>query len=91
MCAHSDHAPMPRLWKQGSHLPHVDPIHVLNPAAPVLAGPDVWEAWGGTDYQAVSTQHQGPTTQGAPSHHIPYRWDPPQVPRGNPTGSSRAA
>lgn len=65
-CPHSDNSPMPRVWKQGSHLPHPDPIHVLNLAASVPAGPNVWGGWVRTDYQAVSTQHQRHPRQGAP-------------------------
>lgn len=84
--AHSGNTPVPRLWKRGSHLPHLDPIHVPRPA-----GPHVWEAWGRTDHQAISAERQGHTRHGAPSHHIPCWWDPPWTPRGNPMGSTDAA
>lgn len=40
----------------GLSLSHLDPIHILSLAVPVLARTKVWDSWIGADHQAVSAQ-----------------------------------
>lgn len=91
LCVPTGHAAPPRLWKRGSPLPCLDPIRVPDLAAPGAAGPSVWEAWVGTDCQAVSTLRRGHTRQGAPLPPHPLSAAPTSGTKGKSRGQCDTA